>query len=191
MTMETDPWLDRWLPRIIERCGEQELLEVGCGFGRDTAVLTQAGLRVYGFDLRDVGPAQAAAPAATLERRDMRQFFPTEPNRYPVIIASLTLHYFEWPETVRLVSDIHDALEPDGLFFARLNSTEDVLYGASGYPEIGHHFYQVEERTKRFFDERDLARLFEDGPWKILSQEKMTIGRYDRPKIAWEIVLQK
>lgn len=176
---------------MVERCGDQELLEIGCGFGRDTAVLTQAGLRVHGFDLRDIASAQAAAPAARLEQRDMRQFFPTDPNRYPAIIASLTLHYFEWAETVRLVSDIQLALEPDGLLFVRLNSTEDVLYGATGYPEISHHFYQVEERTKRFFDAQDLRRLFGDGVWQVLSQEKMTIGRYDRPKIAWEVVLKK
>ncbi|MEM8863792.1 MAG: class I SAM-dependent methyltransferase, partial [Chloroflexota bacterium] len=126
-----------------------------------------------------------------LEQCDMREFFPTSPNIYPVILASLTLHYFDWEETVRLVEDIHHALEPDGLFLMRVNSTEDVLYGATGYPEISHHFYQVEERTKRFFDAENLDQLISEDKWTILSQEKVTIGRYDRPKIAWELVLRK
>lgn len=188
--MNNDPWLTRWLPLISERANTQPVLEVGCGWGWDTAVLSQAGLPVLAIDQADLAQAQTAAPQATFQQIDLRDYFPLPADSHSVIIASLSLHYFPWRETERLIADIYNALKPAGILLFRVNSTEDIHYGAAGYPPLEPHFYQVEARTKRFFDAADLARLF-GSKWDILSQEKMTIERFHKPKTVWELVLEK
>ena len=61
-----DTWLERWLPLLGERTGERCVLELGCGTGRDTAVLRAAGLRVVAIDSSAAALAEArrAVPGA-------------------------------------------------------------------------------------------------------------------------------
>jgi len=188
--LSSDLWLECWIDEIVERVGKGELLEIGCGGGRDTAVLAAAGLRVLAIDRADLSEARSAVPEAEFKQIDLRDFLPTTQNKYAVIIASLSLHYFSWEETKRLFSDIHNALQPNGMLLFRVNSTKDINYGAQGYPEISKNFYKVGEKSKRFFDEGDLARLVGEK-WRVLSQREMKINRYEQPKVIWELLLEK
>ena len=188
--MNNDTWLERWLPLISDKAKSGEILEIGCGWGWDTAILSEAGLSVFAIDKAELTQAKEAAPKARFQQIDVRDFFPVSAASFSVIVASLSLHYFSWHETERLIVDIHQALNTRGLLLFRANSTEDVNHGATGYPRIEHHFYQVDMRTKRFFDKADLVKLF-DNRWQVVSQEKMEIDRFDQPKVAWELILEK
>ena len=42
----------------------------------------------------------------------------------------------------------------------------------------------------RFFDRAAVDRLFSSG-WRMLGAEERIIDRYERPKSAWEVVLEK
>jgi len=95
--------------------------------------------------------------------------------------------YFEWRETRWLFGRARAALVDNGLLLFRVNSVDDVNYGATGFPEIEPNCYRVGERTKRFFDERAVDTLFSEG-WSVLSRERRTIGRYGAPKSVWEVV---
>ncbi len=185
---ETDRWLEPWLERIRERSGRTPLLELGCGSGRDSAVLVAAGVRVVGLDRSKdaIDLARGAVPDAEFHVADIRDSFPLERAR--VVIASLSLHYFEWAETVEIVERIRTVLEDGGLLICRLNSTRDDNYGASGYPRIEDHFYDVRGRPKRFFDDADVVRLF--AGWKTLLREERTVERYERPKVVWEVAVE-
>ena len=186
----SDPWLERWLPLIGERAGDLSVFEIGCGGGRDTEVLAGAGHRVAAIDLSPdaIVRAQARAPQAQFHCQDIRAAFPVDAAC--VVVASLSLHYFPWPETEALVGRIRSVLSPAGLLLCRLNSTNDHNFGASGHPEIDENFYLVDGAPKRFFDRAAVDRLFSSG-WRMLGAEERIIDRYERPKSAWEVVLEK
>ena len=185
-----DPWLARWLKLIGERAGDLPVLELGCGGGRDTEVLAAAGHRVVAVDLspESVARARTRVPHAEFHCQDIRAPFPVDAAG--VVVASLSLHYFPWPETEALVDRIRRVLGPAGLLLCRLNSTNDHHFGASGHPAIDENFYLVDGAPKRFFDRAAVDRLFSSG-WRMLSAEERTIDRYDLPKAAWEAVLEK
>ena len=187
-----DPWLDRWLPLVKERARHGLVLELGCGSGRDTATLVDAGLSVVGIDLSpsEIEVARGAVPKATFFVQDLRAPFPIAPDHVDVIVASLSLHYFSWAETLQVIKRINAILGPTGLLLCRLNSTRDRDYGAVGYPAIEENYYLVEGRPKRFFDVSSIQSLFSKG-WRVLSLEEMEIGRYAMPKRVWEIVLER
>jgi len=191
-TSETtdDRWLDRWLSLIGERTAGLPILELGCGGGRDSEILAAAGHRVVGIDLSSAAIANARerAPTAAFQCQDVRGAFPVE--RAGVVLASLSLHYFPWNETVALVERIRQTLVPNGLLLCRLNSTNDHHHGASGHPAIDANYYLVDGEPKRFFDRAAVDRLFATG-WRVLSQEEGVIARYDHPKSVWEVVLEK
>jgi SAM-dependent methyltransferase len=188
--MADDPWLERWLPLIASKVEGLPILELGCGRGWDTQILASAGHRVVGVDLSAsaIGMAVVRVPSGEFHCQDIRAPFPIRATG--VVLASLSLHYLPWPETVAVVGRIKDVLRPSGLLLCRLNSTDDHNFGASGHPEIEPNYYLIDGEPKRFFDRPAIERLFAVG-WNVLHVRHELVGRYGPPKALWEIVLEK
>jgi SAM-dependent methyltransferase len=186
--IDGDRWLEPWLDAVRRRTGTMAVLELGCGSGRDTATLASAGIRVVGLDasMDAIERARIAVPGAEFHVGDMCDPFPVAQAR--VVIASLSLHYFGWADTVDIVERIREVLNGEGLLVCRLNSTRDHHYGANGHPRIEENYYLVKGRPKRFFDQSDVVRLF--AGWRTLLLDERTIDRYDRPKVVWEVAVE-
>jgi SAM-dependent methyltransferase len=191
-TMQSDPWLQRWIALLRERADNQRVLEIGCGYGDDTAALSDAGFKVHAFDLSRVavGIAKVRCPSAVIECRDLRDPLPEQAQDLGAIVASLSLHYFSWVETQTIVQKIHSALQSKGVLLCRLNSTQDHNFGASGYPQLEPNFYLVKNEPKRFFDKACIELLFAKG-WRIQSLEHFTTGKYVKEKALWEVILER
>ena len=187
-----DRWLDRWLPLITRKAGTLPVLELGCGEGRDSATLIDAGLSVVGFDLNTnaVSAATRNNPTGIFYSADIRSELRAVEATYPVVLASLSLHYYSWRETRSIVRQIYRLLGNEGLLLVRVNSSEDKNYGATGHAEVEAGYFQVGDLKKRFFTDPMLTELFAE-PWTEVNREKTTIHRYSRPKVVWEIVLTK
>ncbi len=191
-TMNGDPWLQHWLPLVHERAGGLPVLELGCGSGEDTATLVRAGHQVIAIDLSQssIAAAKAKAPSAEHYCQDIRSPFPKRATGVGVIVASLSLHYFEWPETLALVERVRQTLRPGGVFLCRLNSTNDHNYGASGHPRIADNYFSVHGEPKRFFDRQSIHAIFARG-WSALAEEELVIHKYAHPKSVWEVVVER
>lgn len=187
--MQTDPWLERWLPLVRAHAAGAPILEIGCGAGADTASLVAAGLDVVAFDLSAaaVEAARGRVPSATILVRDVRDDFPSALQGTGVVIASLSLHYFAWHETVALFDKVRQLLRPGGLFVCRLNSTEDIHFGATGHAEIEPHYYLVDGAPKRFFDRASIEALLAAG-WQLHALAHLRTDKYLQPKALWELV---
>ncbi len=188
-TMSSDPWLDVWLPWVARHVGNDPILELGCGPGIDSEVLVHAGHRVIGIDLSGDAIAQARArvPQARFHCQDLRDDFPVPEQGVGVVLASLSLHYFAWDQTVQLVERVRQVLRPGGLLLSRFNSTRDHHFGAQGHPMIEANFYLVDGQPKRFFDQCDVEKLFAHG-WHRHSLREQVVDRYAQPKALWELV---
>jgi len=190
--MFPDPWLERWLTLIKMRSGGHPVLEIGCGYGDDTTVLVNAGLQVISFDLSSnaVAATKIRVPSAHIEQRDVRAPFPEEAINLGVTLASLSLHYFTWEDTVSIVERIRQSLRLGGILLCRLNSTEDKNFGADEGKEIEPNYFLAKGKSKRFFDENTVQRLFANG-WNVIALEHITTNKYEKPKTAWEIIIER
>jgi SAM-dependent methyltransferase len=188
----SDPWLQRWLSLVRERAGSLPVLELGCGTGEDTATLLGAGHPVIAIDLSQLSitEAKAKVPAAEYHCQDIRSPFPTGATQLGVVVASLSLHYFTWLETLALVERIRDTLRPSGVLLCRLNSTNDHNYGASGHVRIAENYFSVHGEPKRFFDRPSIQALFAKG-WSTLAADELVTHKYAHPKSVWEVVLER
>ncbi len=184
---EHDRWLERWHTQLAKIPGKK-LLEIGCGAGHDSEYLCQLGFTVTGIDLdpEQILRAQRLCPPAHFEARDLRDYLRHETWQADIVVASLSLHYFDWVETLELFQIIRTQLPHYGLFLLRLNSTKDHHYGAQGHPPIEDHYYSVDGQAKRFFDRQDIERLM-GAEWQLLHVEERVVDRYSSPKTLWEI----
>ena len=184
--MRSDPWLEKWLDLIRKTSAGGRVLELGCGSGWDTTELVSEGCNVIAADIAGDKLLECArsVPEARILQLNIGSLLPFSDHSMAVIIASLSLHYFSWENTMRIESELRRCIQPGGLLLARFNSTNDFHHGAASTEEIEHGLYQVGTRTKRFFDEASV-RKFLDG-WEIRFLEENVIQRYRNPKYVWE-----
>ena len=180
-------WLERWREILNEKQGGK-VLELGCGCGHDSAYLAQLGYSVTATDFSEeaLNICYQLAPSVTHLQVDVRRPLPFPNNSFHFVVASLSLHYFDWQQTEAIEKEIRRCLKNKGVFFVRLNSTNDVHHGAVGYKEIEPNLYLVHGKQKRFFDRNSIGTLFSEA-WRFLGIEEMIVGK----KALWEIILKK
>jgi SAM-dependent methyltransferase len=120
----TAPWvIGEPQPAVVElqRAGliHSKVLDIGCGTGEHTILLTRLGYDVLGIDFAPHAVEQARANAAEqgvdarFEVADAMNLG-AEPG-YQTIVDSALFHIFDDADRVRYVSSLHTATRPGGL----------------------------------------------------------------------------
>ena len=181
-SIKVDDWLDRF-EDIIDR-SSLPILDLGCGGGNNTLYLVDKGKPVVACDQSETAVAmiQKNFPEIKETKRfNMLDGLPLSDNSFEVVIADLCLHYFTEKDTLRIISEIERILVPKGHLLMRVNSVNDVNHGAGQGVEIEPHLYEMETGTlKRYFDEADIRRFFNDYDIEYLKEE--TMSRYKLEK---------
>jgi SAM-dependent methyltransferase len=190
VTPKDDCWMDRWSNLLDKEKGEMAL-DIGCGIGLDTRYLGQLGYKVVSIDLSGeaLTICSKASPDPICIQANIGQGLPFETNSFQIVSANLSLHYFTWTVTQKILKDIHGCLKKGGLFLTRLNSTNDTNFGSVGHKEIEPNLFLVHGEQKRFFDIGAVKELFNSG-WKFHGVQEMCIDRYSKPKVAWEVIAE-
>lgn len=185
-----DTWLAPFLPAL--GVAGDVVLELGCGPGEDAATLAVHGFRVTGCDRSQaaIRTATQTAPAACFFVMDMEAPFAVRGGVARSVVASLSLHYFPWETTRRIVAEVRRVLVPGGAFLFRVNATDDVNFGAGTGVEIEPGFSRVppgrnDRPYKRFFDAAMVRQMLDPG-WRIVHLAHRTIARDGVPKRVWE-----
>jgi SAM-dependent methyltransferase len=160
------------------------VLDLGCGPGDDTAQLTAMGLSVVALD-RDrpsLLQARAAAPTARFVQGDIAGGLPFKPCVFDVVVASLSLHYFHWETTRRIVREVAALIRPGGRLLCRVNQVGDVHFDYGVGPEREPELFEVRPgHLKRFFSEETLAELLDES-FEIDALWAETTTRWEQPK---------
>ncbi|CQD04270.1 MULTISPECIES: class I SAM-dependent methyltransferase, partial [Mycolicibacterium] len=119
----TAPWvIGEPQPAIVEleRTGRLggKVLDVGCGAGEHTMLLTRLGYDVLGIDFSESAVAQARENAARrgvdahFAVADATRLGETEGPRYDTIVDSALFHVFDDADRPRYVASLHRAARP-------------------------------------------------------------------------------
>ena len=164
------------------------ILDLGCGRGRDTHHLVQFGQVIAAdLDLGGLKQCTMSVPTCYPVRLDITAPLPFSDNTFDFVLASLSLHYFSWRDTEKVMQELIRCLSPQGRGIIRLNSTKDLNYGANSTSVISNNYFNVGKKKKRFFDEQDVLRLVKD--LHVENVRELEIDRYNHTKVVWEILL--
>ncbi|HWA10715.1 MAG TPA: class I SAM-dependent methyltransferase [Opitutaceae bacterium] len=185
-TVQTyDRWLAPWLPTVVGPAGT--VLDLGCGPGLDSQFLREQGLAVDACDISEEAIAESRKlnPGVRHMQADARDLAPYADGKFDLVVAGLSLHYFEREDSHRAFGAVHRVLKPDGFFLFRLNAWDDHEFGA---PRDFHPWRILEESPvsrKQFFSDAMIRELLA-GRFKLLSLEKKRSDRYQKPKSFYE-----
>lgn len=184
-----DLWLDKYKD-ILHSSKDIPIIDLGCGGGNDTLYLKERRYEVISCDF-----SQAALERLKhfidnpiTKHFDMQEGLPFKDKSAKVIISDLSLHYFSWEITNRVLEDIHRVLMKNGVLLCRVNSVNDTYYGANKGIEIERNYRNIDGKLKRYFDKSQLEELFKD--WEIIYMNEYKMLRYDHEKILWEVAVR-
>ncbi|MBN1761124.1 MAG: class I SAM-dependent methyltransferase [Chitinispirillaceae bacterium] len=183
-------WLDRYADIFVES-GRKNIIDLGCGSGAESIHLLNSGYPVISCDFSGVILDKLASfnKRIITEKFDFQHGFPFENGDAHVIVASLSLHYFDWETTREIVAEVGRVLDDNGCLICRLNSTKDVNHGAGRGIELEKNFYEIDGNRKRFFDRAAIDDLF--SGWETVVRRECVILRFKQVKKAWEVVVRK
>ena len=185
-----DDWLDMF-SKEIQEC-KTPIIDLGCGRGNDTLYLIQNGKEVIPCDYSKNAIQNIKKNFPQVKRVecfDMTKGLPFEDNFTDIIICDLSLHYFTKEITLQILNEIRRVLKPNGMLFCRVNSINDVNFGAGQGEEIEPHLYLTQDGIyKRFFDMNDIEKIF--AGWNKISINEEKLNRYSAEKIIWKCVLK-
>ena len=185
-----DLWLDEYKD-ILEQNKKNTILDLGCGIGADTLYLLERGYDVLSCDFSNeaLKSIRDNIPNSKTLYLDMMKDFPIEDNSYSLIIADLSLHYFDNATTIHIMNEIKRILKQDGTLLARVASVNDFNFGAGVGQELKKNYYFEGDYTKRFFDLEDVNKYFGIIGGVETEETQMTRNEaeYSKPKMLYKI----
>ena len=120
---------------------------------------------------------------------DISEPLPFANDSFDLIVADLSLHYFDEKTTENIMGEIERILTQNGCLLARVNSIYDVNHGAGDGEKIEDNYYFVGGYNKRFFTIEDAERFFSIIGNVKAKEENMS--KYNKPKMVIEVEVEK
>lgn len=189
-----DTWLDDY-EQLLNQYKNTLVLDLGCGIGADTLYLIERGFKVLSCDFSKsaLESIKKYIPQSETTYLNMLENFPFNNESFSIIIADLSLHYFNNEKTIHIMKEIKRILKNNGILLARVASVNDFNFGAGVGVELEKNFYFEGDYTKRFFDESDIQKYFSiiggfDAHETSMMRDE---EEYSKPKVLYQIKVTK
>ena len=119
--LEEDLWIDEYKSFL----NKQGLcLDLGCGIGQYTKWFMNYGYDVISSDISNIALSKVKEFNDKVVNLDMREDLPFEDNKFDIVFANLSIHYFNDSDTKKLMNEIKRILKKDGLFIGSVNGMQ-------------------------------------------------------------------
>ena len=184
---------DGWLKNYLHLFKNDDLIvELGCGRAESSDYLFKNGFKnitASDFSKEALRFVNQDTPYLKTMYLDISKGLPFNDDSINVIIADLSLHYFDMSTTKYILNEIYRVLKNNGYLVARVNSVNDKFHKLNNAQEIEENFFYDGTLYKRFFKKEDLESLLKG--FKVCDIEEKKMNRYKKPKVLWEVCVKK
>lgn len=136
----------------------KELLELGCGNGRDSKYFANLGLCVTAIDGSNIAIKELQQSTETKNARFYCDDFVTAitiySKQYDYIYSRFSLHAITEMQETELFKNVYNAIKTDGYFFIETRSVKDDIYGKGIEYEKNTFFYNG--HLRRFVEKDEI-----------------------------------
>lgn len=163
---------------VIAKEGLKEILDLGCGAGRDALYFADKDLKVTAVDISEGGISilrEENGENIDCICKDVRDIdFPD--SSFDVVYAHLILQYLDHAEMNIIMKKLYKMLKKNGYIFIKCKSVKDPLYGIG--EKLEDNVY-MNEHMRHFFTKKYMREALKDFQVlgvKELSLKDQTVG---------------
>lgn len=187
----SDLWVNKY-EDIIDKIPKGKALDLGCGLGQYTKYLLGKGFDVTSSDIsiEALNNLKENIKEAKIVELDMSKPLKFEDKTFDLVLANLSIHYFDKDTTEKLLSEIRRILKDGGYFIGSVNSTKVYKYMKDDdVLELEENFYLDGERKLRLWNREQFDYFFRN--FTLIELNETEIIRWNRPKDMWEFIYRK
>jgi ubiquinone/menaquinone biosynthesis C-methylase UbiE len=180
-------WIEKYI-NIFNKIKKGQALDLGCGIGQYTKYLKDKRFNVISLDISEVALEKlkkTISDAITINL-DMSQQLPFDDNTFELIVANLSIHYFDRNNTIKLLKEIHRVLKKDGYFIGSVNSITGYEKWILSSTEIEKNYYYKNGKYNRLWTKEQFQEFFDNFMFLVL--EEAEIKRWNSIKIQWQFI---
>jgi tellurite methyltransferase len=171
---------------------QNNLIELGCGNGRDTIYFSEQGVHVTAIDQCENTTKQLNTIAnINSYHADFTRLIQSK-NNYDVVYSRFTLHSITDEDEKRTLGWIHNNLNKDGLLCIEARTLQDPICGMG--QDMGSNVWFYNEHHRRFIDAGEFVKKLESFGFKIiLSEEKNGFAKMglDNDPVVLRVIARK
>ena len=172
---------DIWIEKYKEYLNNKGLcLDLGCGIGQFTKKFIEYGYDVISSDISDIALNKVKEFNKNICKVDMRQNLPFEDNKFDIVFANLSIHYFSDNDTKKLMNEIKRILKKDGLFIGSVNGIQGLEKIKETANELEYHYYYNNDKYIRLFDINDVKKYLDI--FDIIKIDERETTRFEHKK---------
>lgn len=158
----------------------RELVELGCGNGRDAVYLAAQGLRVTALDMSQEAVSQLqdrGVPNASFLCGDFVNSHVHQADSYDYAYSRFTIHAINRNQEQVLLNNLFRGLRPGGKLFIEVRGVHDPLFGKGRQVERNAYFY--DNHYRRFIVLDELVNSLEQRGFRVeYAQERTGFAPY-------------
>ena len=183
--LEDDMWIDEYKDYLSNGI----CLDLGCGIGQYTKWFMNHGYEVVSADISKIALDKVKEFNNDVVNVDMREKLPFEDNKFDLVFANLSIHYFSDLETKNLIDEINRILKKDGLFIGSVNGIQGLDKIKDTAEVLDHHYYRNKAKYIRLFDVDDVKKYL--SIFDILKIDERETIRFEHKKNYIVFVVKK
>lgn len=181
---------------IINEKPIKNILEIGCGQGRDAIFFSQQGYNVETFDISENAISFVNQTKNLLKLNNLRAIihdveknFPHPEKSFDFVYSNLALQFFEIDTMGKIFKNIHKVLKDNSTVLFSTKKKGDKYYNFGN--KISDDAFEHKGITRYFYDKPILEKILENH-FQILSFEE---DKHTNPNLTtsvwWKIQLKK
>ena len=171
---------DLWINDYKDYLNGGTCLDLGCGIGQFSKWFMENGYEVISSDISKIALEKVKEFNSNIVSVDMREKLPFEDNKFNVVFANLSIHYFSDSDTKELMNEIKRILKKDGLFIGSVNGIQGLVKIKETAQELDYHYYYNKDKYIRLFDVEDVKNYL--SIFDILKVDERETIRFDHKK---------
>ena len=171
---------DLWINDYKDYLNGGTCLDLGCGIGQFSKWFIENGYEVISSDISKIALEKVKEFNSNVVNVDMREKLPFEDNKFDVVFANLSIHYFSDSDTKELMNEIKRILKKDGLFIGSVNGIQGLEKIKETAQELDYHYYYNKDKYIRLFDVEDVKNYL--SIFDILKVDERETIRFDHKK---------
>ena len=171
---------DLWINDYKKYLGSGICLDLGCGIGQYSKWFMEHGYEVFSADISNIALEKVKEFNNNVVNVDMREKLPFEDNKFDVVFANLSIHYFSDSDTKRLMDEIKRILKNDGLFIGSVNGMQGLEKIKETAQELDYHYYYNKDKYIRLFDVEDVKKYL--NIFDIIKIDERETVRFEHKK---------